>query len=121
MKVLSIDDSRAVHSFLKDCVRDTKAELDTAADGKAGLEKLKDAEYDLVFLDWEMPGMQGPEVLQEIIDIKAAQCVIMLTTKNDFSDISKVLEIGAKDYIMKPFTPDLIIEKIEAVTGQSVR
>ena len=115
-KLLSVDDSKAVHSFINDCLKESAYEIHHVYDGKQALEILFEGnkqKFDLILLDWEMPIMQGPEVLKEIRSRGVHTPILMLTSKNDPSDIQKVLELGANEYLMKPFTPDLIQEKIK--------
>lgn len=123
IRVLSIDDSKAVHAYLKSCFQEVPHQLHHAYSGKEGLEtalKISN-QIDLVLLDWEMPEMTGPEVLEALMKSGFKIPVIMLTSKNDADNIMKMLEIGAKEYIMKPFTADIVFEKIEQVTGISVK
>lgn len=120
MKILCIDDSKAIHAFLKECVREVATEFHSVFDGEQGVHLLTKSGapvFDLIFLDWEMPKKIGPDVLLEIKKHGVKTPVIMLTTKNDVSDIALVLERGASEYIMKPFTKDIIVEKISEVTG----
>lgn len=118
-KILSIDDSKAVHAFLKECLKDTGHQLTTASNGEDGLKVLSEnvTQFDLIFLDWEMPGMNGPEVLEKIKSMGVKSPVIMLTSKNDMTDIASMLDKGAAEYVLKPFTRDIIIEKIALVMG----
>ncbi len=64
-----------------------------------------------------MPGLTGPEVLDQINTLGIKIPVIMLTSKNDMSDIASMLDKGASEYVLKPFTRDIILEKIAAVVG----
>jgi DNA-binding response OmpR family regulator len=118
LTILSIDDSKAVHAFLDRSLTGTPHKLIHAMDGIEGLEILKKngSKISVILLDWEMPGLTGPEVLDKIRSFGSKVPVIMVTTKNDPSEMKKVLEAGAVEYIMKPFTPDILIEKIESVT-----
>lgn len=120
-RVLSIDDSKAVHAYLGDCFANSNIEVSHAYTGAEGLELMSKGRFELIFLDWEMPGMTGPEVLTEIVNRKIATPVIMLTSKNNLSDISEMLEKGAQEYVMKPFTPDILFSKIESVIGVTVK
>jgi len=121
-KVLSIDDSRAVHAYLRDCFADSNVELHHAYSGQEGLDILAKpgAIFDLVFLDWEMPGLTGPEVLVKIRAGGIQTPVIMVTSKNNTADIAEVLEKGAQEYVMKPFTDDILYAKVEDVIGLKV-
>ena len=124
MKILFVDDSKSVHFFLKDCFRETPHELHSVYDGEQALDamaKSKDNPFDLVFLDWEMPGLTGPDVLQELKNREDKTPVVMLTSKNSLEDIQKVMALGAVEYIMKPFNQDLIFEKVEGALGFDLR
>jgi DNA-binding response OmpR family regulator len=117
LKILLIDDSRTIHAFVKDCFsNNSNIELITASNGKIGLETLADEDdVDCVFLDWEMPIMNGIETLVEIKKLFPKVIVIMMTSKNGALDIQKMLSLGATDYIMKPFTRDNIFDKLDEI------
>ena len=117
LKVLLIDDSKAIQAFVKDCFLNIPGmELITANNGKIGLETLEDEEnIDCVFLDWEMPVMNGIETLAEIKKLFPKLIVIMMTSKNGALDIQKMLSLGASDYIMKPFTRDNLVDKLNEI------
>lgn len=124
LRILSVDDSRAVHAFLDRIFMDSLHVLTHAMDGPEGLKYLSESQspgqsspFDVVLLDFEMPLMTGAEVLDEIALRALPVPVIMMTSKNDPSLISAMLEKGAKEYIMKPFTPDILFEKIGFVLG----
>ncbi|MBA92697.1 MAG: hypothetical protein CMJ43_18645 [Phyllobacteriaceae bacterium] len=113
-KIVSIDDSKAVHAFLGECFKETNHQVEHFTESPKGLEYVLDQKdtIDLVLLDWEMPELTGPEVLTKLVEGGFTKPVIMLTSKNDVEDIASVLEKGAKEYIMKPFTRDIVLEKI---------
>ena len=113
--ILSIDDSKAVHAFIQACL--PSYEMIHAMDGKQGLQILEttNQQISLVLLDWEMPGMIGPEVLKVIKQRKPDLPVIMLTSKNEPEDIKMVLGFGAAEYVLKPFTSEILNEKIQSV------
>jgi len=117
MKILSIDDSKSVHAFINVCLEGTDHSIEHAYNGEDGLKILKEnpRRFDLVLLDWEMPGLTGPEVLVELMKLPIKFPVVMVTTKNNMEDISRVLGIGAREYIMKPFTREILLEKIESL------
>ncbi len=126
MKILSIDDSKAVHAYLTDCFNETDHVLEHAYLGAEGIQMAKQLHnhpqgLDLILLDWEMPGMTGPEVFQALRTDQINIPIIMLTSKNEVRDITDMLTKGASEYIMKPFTPEILFEKIEAVTGILVK
>ena len=123
MKILCVDDTKAVHAFMKALFAGSGHNLIGVFDGQQALDKLN-AEglntFDLVLLDWEMPVKNGLETLTDIRKLTAALPVIMVTSKNDINDITKLLETGANEYVMKPFTKDILFEKIAQVLGREV-
>lgn len=119
-KVLCVDDSRVIHSLLTDYLTAGGHQITHAMNGAEAVELLvgdKKTEFDIVFLDWEMPIMTGPEALEKVKAAGLKTPVVMLTTKNSMDDIASMLEKGAAEYVMKPFTQGLILEKLESVLG----
>lgn len=112
--ILSIDDSKAVHAFMEMSFPKDSYELIHAYSALDGIEVLKKNadKISLILLDWEMPQMTGPEALVEIRNLGFKHPIIMVTTKNEPEDIADVLEKGANEYVMKPFTPEIIQEKV---------
>lgn len=119
--VLVIDDTKAVHAYLKSILSKVpEITLHGVFNGAEATERLKkDAAFDLILLDWEMPVMNGPETLKWIKAAGIAPPVVMMTTKNKPDDIVQMLESGASDYLMKPFTLDILLGKIEMVCGRA--
>ena len=116
-KLLIIDDTKSIHSFIKHLVADTEMAISSAFNGAEALEILKSGHpYDVVLLDWEMPVMDGPHTLAEIKKLGLNAPVVMMTTKNTTKDIVQMLNEGAAEYLMKPFTKDILLEKIAAVS-----
>ncbi len=113
-KIISIDDSKSVQSFLKSCLENCLESYTTFPDGQKAVDHLKDNinNYDLIFLDWEMPIKDGPTTFYELKELGLKTPVLMLTSKNDPKDIVKMIEAGVFDYLMKPFTQDIIEGKI---------
>ena len=122
-KILIVDDMKSVHSFVKNLL--SKAEglaVTSVFNGQEALDALKSGQqFDLIFLDWEMPVMTGPETLRAFSEIKLSTPVIMMTTKNTTDDIQNMLSLGASEYLLKPFTVDIIFEKINFVTGKDFK
>lgn len=118
IKILSIDDSKAVHAFLDMCLKQMPKEFEIqhTYSVKEGLEVLKNSGHSisLVLLDWEMPEITGLEGISMIKGVTPKIPVIMVTTKNNPDDISQMLQRGAAEYIMKPFTPDILLEKLRS-------
>lgn len=118
ISILSIDDSKAVQSFLGECVKDIASEFVKLPDGDDAVKYMSTTptpQFDIIFLDWEMPIKTGPETLKEFRRMGIKTPVIMLTSKNESGDIAKLLSEGADEYIMKPFTKDIILEKVKFI------
>lgn len=123
-KLLLVDDTKTVHTYMKAVLKGEGFEYEDAFNGQEALALLEKHKFDLVLLDWEMPIMDGPTTLKKIVECYPDLPVIMVTTKNAFEDITAMLEVGAKDYLMKPFTKELLLEKMngleEGVFGNAV-
>lgn len=118
MRILLVDDSSYLRKHISKMVEALGYECDFAIHGQEAIDKLSAGEkYDLVLLDWNMPVMTGPEFLayrQDHPEIQTAP-VIMVTTENTPERIGKAMELGASEYLMKPFTEDVLDEKISYI------
>jgi two-component system KDP operon response regulator KdpE len=112
MKVVVIDDSPEIIEVVTLCfqLRWGSATVSPAHDGNKGLELIED----LVILDIGLPDMDGFQVLREIRRFSQVP-VIMLTVKSEDTDIAKGLELGADDYVTKPFSHIELIARVQAV------
>jgi two-component system chemotaxis response regulator CheY len=114
MRALIIDDSRFVRGYLRGLLNEKGIECEEAADGRAGLDRLRCGEkFDLVLLDWNMPVMNGLETLKQLRSegydgIK----VLMVTTEAENDFIVRALEAGADEYLMKPFDAEAFEDKL---------
>ena len=113
-KLLLIDDDIELCSLLKEFVADEGFEIETCHDGPSGARQALSGSYDLVILDVMLPGCDGFEVLKEIRK-KSNIPVLMLTARREEVDRIVGLEIGADDYLGKPFNPRELIARIRAV------
>src|SRR5690242_2919253 len=113
--VLTVDDSRAVRTIVSKQVRDLGFDVAEAEDGVQGLSKLAECQYDLVILDVTMPNLDGPGMLQKMRDAGNATPVIMLTSESKRSIIAGAMKSGITDYILKPFKPEELRNKILSV------
>ena len=112
--VLLIDDDPELLRLLSEYLGGRGLSVETAAQGPAGLERLGRGGIDLVVLDVMMPGMDGFEVLREIRR-QGQVPVVMLTARGDDTDRIVGLEMGADDYLPKPFNPRELLARIKAV------
>jgi two-component system, OmpR family, copper resistance phosphate regulon response regulator CusR len=103
MRLLIIEDERGIANFLRDGLTEEYFAVDVANDGKSGLQLAKTNEYDLMIVDWMLPGLSGIEIVREIRKQNAELPVIFLTARDALDDTIFGLESGANDYIKKPF------------------
>jgi two-component system, chemotaxis family, chemotaxis protein CheY len=118
-KALVADDSRAVRMILAKTLKEIGYEVCEAANGRQALEVMgveKDA-VTLVLADWNMPEVNGLELLQRLRQDPALSSlvVIMVTTETELDQMATALEAGANEYVMKPFTKDILVEKLQLV------
>lgn len=113
-RVLLIDDDVRLHELLQRYLTPHEVVVDHADNGNAGLTKLREGAYDAVLLDVMMPGMGGLEVLREIRS-RSAVPVVMLTARGDETDRVVGLEMGADDYVPKPFAPRELLARLRAI------
>ncbi len=113
-KILVIDDDKELCSLLVDYLNPEGFEIEAVNDGKAGLEQALSEKFDLIVLDVMLPGMNGFDVLNRIRS-KSNTPVLMLTAKGDDIDRIVGLEMGADDYLPKPFNPRELVARIRAV------
>ena len=113
-KILIIDDDADLVSLLTDNLQLEGFSPSPAYNGEDGLLKLSQENFDLVILDVMMPGMKGTEVLAKIREHSHIP-VIMLTARGDPADRIIGLELGADDYVPKPFTPRELVARIRAI------
>jgi DNA-binding response OmpR family regulator len=104
VRVLVIDDEPAIRQLLSRALTGHGFEVDSAQDGAAGLEMVGQTPYDVVLLDVVMPGTPGTEVLPKVLERCPGQNVIMLSALGDPRVKVRCLELGAVDYVTKPFT-----------------
>ena len=120
-RILIVDDMKTVHSFAKNLLsKATDLSVTSVFNGQEAIQLLKTGEtFDLIFLDWEMPILTGPETMTKYKELNLNIPVIMMTTKNNPEDIQRMLTLGVSEYMLKPFTIDIIFEKIMFATGRT--
>ncbi len=114
LKLLLIDDDQELSELLTEFLGSEGYALDCCYDGLSGLEKAKIGGYDLILLDVMMPGLNGFEVLKNLGD-KHPTPILMLTAKGDQTDRVLGLELGADDYLAKPYNPQELLARIKAI------
>lgn len=119
MKVLIVDDSGPVRNILKRMFQEMAHKTLEAADGREALAQLQaNPGIGLIMLDWNMPTMDGMQLLEALQTDRSIQkpTVILVSTENQMEKILHALSKGANEYIMKPFTKEILEEKL-AVLG----
>ena len=114
VKICLIDDDQNILASLSLALKSEKFNVETYSDGIAGLEALKDNNFDIAILDIKMPRLDGLEVLQKLRNSSDIP-VIFLTSKDDEIDQLLGLKMGADDYITKPFSQKLLIERVKVI------
>jgi two-component system, chemotaxis family, chemotaxis protein CheY len=118
MKALVVDDSAGMRAFLRMVLKGAGIEVAEARNGMEALSVLKSGLMaDLALLDWNMPQMDGYELLLWIRSNTAfdSMRVVMVTTETEAGQITKALEHGADEYVMKPFTREVILDKLQMI------
>ena len=116
MRALIIDDSKALRAIVAKLVKGLGFEVLEAGNGREGLEQLKSkGAVELSLVDWNMPDMNGIEFIQAVRaqDEYNAMKVMVITTQTEIDHITKALESGANEYLMKPFTRDALLGKLQ--------
>ncbi|MBJ65263.1 MAG: DNA-binding response regulator [Rhodobiaceae bacterium] len=114
VKICLIDDDQNILASLSLALKSEKFEVETFSDGISGLEALNNDDFDIAILDIKMPRIDGLEVLQRL-RTESDIPVIFLTSKDDEIDQLLGLKMGADDYITKPFSQKLLIERVKTI------
>jgi two-component system copper resistance phosphate regulon response regulator CusR len=117
MRILLIEDETSIANFIKDGLEEEGFAVDVADNGKKGLEMAMDnlEEYDLLLLDWMLPGMSGIEICRAIRKEKQQLPIVFLTAKDSVDDAVFALETGANDFIRKPFSFEEMLARIRVL------
>ena len=118
-KVLIVDDDEAVLNMLYKVIRSNGIEADTVASGEKALEMLAANSYDLILLDVNMHGMDGFQVVQNIRKKGLKTPIIIVSGRKEDYDTLYGLDIGADDYVTKPFNPVTLGAKVKALIRRS--
>ena len=115
-RAIVIDDSRAIRRILGETMRELGFEVCEASDGAEALQTLDRVgpPVQLMLVEWNMPRMNGLEFVNQVRrdDRFSASLVVMVTTETSVDQMSKALDAGANEYVMKPFTKEIIEDKL---------
>jgi DNA-binding response OmpR family regulator len=115
MKILVVDDESPLRGQLRQLFEAQRYSVETAADGAEALDRIFDSSFDLIVLDIMMPGLDGYEVLGQTRKAGIKTPVLMLTARGDVEDKVKGLDLGADDYLEKPFSMDELLARVRAM------
>ena len=115
MKILLVEDDRGIARFVKKGLLENGYIVDVIFDGEEGLRLALHQKYDLIILDIMLPKMDGMEILNRIRSMGVQTPVIFLTAKDSERDIVQGLNLGAADYIVKPFSFNELLARIRAI------
>ena len=120
-RVLVIEDDRAVQKALRRLFEGEGYAVDVASDGSDGLAKFRAATPSALVLDLRLPGVAGQDVCREVKQEAPTVPVIILSAKSEVTDKVLLLEIGADDYVTKPFSPRELLARVRAAVRRSGR
>ncbi len=113
MKILIVDDSKTMRSIVRNCLGELGyTAVEEACDGQDALDKAASYAPELVLLDWNMPRMSGIDFLKEYRARGNMVPVIMVTTESEKHRVIESIRMGANDFVVKPFTPDVLAKHV---------
>jgi len=115
MRILLVEDDKGIVRFVKKGLLENSFSVDVASNGEEGLEYALHKGYDLIVLDILLPKLDGREVLKKIRSMDIQTPVIFLTAKDSEADIVHGLNLGADDYLTKPFSFNELLARIQAI------
>lgn len=116
MQVLIVEDEVRLAEALAHIMKEEKYLVDTVHTGTDGLEYARSGLYDVVLLDVMLPGLSGFEIIKRLRTEKIDTPVIMLTAKDETADKVRGLDLGADDYMTKPFAPEELLARVRAIS-----
>jgi heavy metal response regulator len=115
MRILLVEDDKGIVRFVRKGLLENSFSVDVAANGEEGLDAVFRMKYDLVILDILLPKLDGREVLKRVRSMDIQTPVIFLTAKDSEDDIVHGLNLGADDYLTKPFSFNELLARIKAI------
>jgi DNA-binding response OmpR family regulator len=116
MQILVVEDERRMATLLARALGEEGHQVVVAVNGLEGFEIARSAAFDLIVLDGMLPGMDGVAVAQRLRDLRDRTPILMLTARDSSADIVRGLDSGADDYLTKPFSLDVLLARVRAVS-----
>ena len=114
MKILLVDDSKTMRNIQKSVLAQLgHTNIEEACDGQDALSKVKAFAPDLLLVDWNMPNMDGLSFVKAYRQDDKSTPIIMVTTEAEKSRVIEAIKAGVNNYVVKPFTPDLLSQRIQ--------
>ena len=120
-KILIVDDEESIVTLLKYNIEQAGFKTDVAYTGLECLKKASEQSFDLIVLDLMLPEVEGTEVCRRLREQHVDTPILMLTAKDDEHDKILGLELGADDYLTKPFSPKEVVARIRAILRRTIR
>lgn len=117
LTAMVVEDEKVANELLSSTFKNFFSEVTSAYDGQEALEKYKEKEPDIVFVDIIMPEMDGIELSRRIKEINPGQIIIVISASNDIQKISESIEVGVNSFIQKPIDTKKIIELLDNITN----
>ncbi|HEY9775367.1 MAG TPA: response regulator transcription factor [Planktothrix sp.] len=118
-KILIVDDDVRLARALEDWLVGEEHHVEHLAEGRAGLKRALEGDFEVLILDWNLPGLEGTEICRQYKDSGGVAKVIMLTGKGAVRDRVAGLDAGADDYLTKPFSPEELSARLRALTRRT--
>jgi heavy metal response regulator len=115
MRILVVEDEKRIQDFLSRGLESAGYTVDIAGDGNSGMDRIHNTEYDLIILDLMLPDTDGLSVLEKIRNRKTSPPVLILSARDAVDDRVKGLELGADDYLTKPFAFVELLARVRAL------
>ncbi len=116
LNLLIVDDSKTAHLFVSSMLKDCPINFSHAYDGQEAVDLVSGGlNPDIILIDWEMPRLEGPDAVSQIRNCGFSGPILMITTRSSPNDIRAALQKGVSEFMMKPFTKDILVEKLESL------
>lgn len=121
MRVLVIEDEERLGMLISRVLREEGYAAEVATDGRSGLREAISEEYDLLIVDWMLPGLSGVQIIRRLRAAEVPVPVLMLTARDQIEDRVEGLDAGADDYLPKPFAFQELLARVRALTRRPWR
>ena len=118
MRILIVDDSSTMRRIIGNVVMQlgfSRDDFDEAEDGVKAWKILSESQYDIILTDWNMPNMNGLELVKTIRNVNKKVPIVMITTEGGKGEVITALKAGVNNYIVKPFSAEILKEKLDGV------